>query len=277
MLKRLLKELEEYRIKPKKHLSQHFLIDKKVLTWIIEALNPHINDIVLEIGAGTGILTEEVAKRVRKVIAVEIDSKLVKLLREKFKQNSNIEIVEADILKIKIPPCDKIVSNVPYHISSQIIEKIVKEQKSSGWNKAVLTLQLEFARRLYAKPGTKEYSRITNLTQYYTIVKPYRVIPPRAFYPSPEVKSQIVIMKPKNTPPKVEDEDKFFHMVKILFTQKRKKALKVIRDKLGIRDHTTLAKIAEIVRDLRVYQLSLEQLIKVYNCCKESINQQYSL
>jgi len=214
-----LRMLKKHGIRPQKSLGQHFLVDPILIDVIIDSLELSKEDIVAEIGSGLGTLTLFLAEKCKKVVAIEIDRRLVNALHEVLKGYDNVEIMHADALTISIN-ADKITSNVPYSISSRLLEHLLKRCK---FKLAALTFQLEFARRLYASPGTRDYSRITILANYYSIVEKVLTIPPSSFLPSPKVYSQLVKILPREVPPfKVKDDEFFFRIVRELFTLRNK-------------------------------------------------------
>jgi len=226
--------LHAYRVYPKKRLGQHFMIDCALLKKMISYAEVNAQDVVLEVGAGLGFLTELLSQRCRKVVAVEVDSKLVQVLRELFRDKGNIELIEGDILKVAVPPFNKVVSTPPYSISSHVLFWLLEKHFES----AVLTFQKEFAERLTAPVGSKDYSRLTVTTYYRADVELLDYVPRTAFYPLPDVDSMVVRLKPKTKPPfRVKDEQAFFELVQAVFTQRNKKlrnAILVFLERRGI-------------------------------------------
>lgn len=174
-------------------------------------------DVVLEIGAGIGNLTEYLLDRADLVIAIEKDPLLMKILRERFFYKDNLVPVEGDALKVELPPFDKVVSSIPYSISSPITFRLLRR----SFEKAILTYQREFAERLVAQPGTRSYSRVSVATSYYAEARILELLPRSVFYPRPEVTSAIVELTPKEPPFKV-DEDLLFNLVRSIFIHRRK-------------------------------------------------------
>jgi 16S rRNA (adenine1518-N6/adenine1519-N6)-dimethyltransferase len=178
------------------------------------------NDVVLDIGAGFGFLTRFLAERCQKVLAVEADSKIAAALRELLKDLPNVVIIEGDVLKIKLPTFNKVVSIPPYNISTRLIQWLFKKPLDC----AVLILQKEFAQKLVAPIGSEDYGWLAVLTYYYFDVELLDVVPKNLFYPPPEVDSMIVLLKPKDPKPfNIKDEEGFKRLVQILFTQRNKK------------------------------------------------------
>jgi 16S rRNA (adenine1518-N6/adenine1519-N6)-dimethyltransferase len=211
--------LQRYEILPKKRLGQNFVIDNSLLQSLISYGNIDKEDTILEVGAGLGFLTRLLSFKCRRVIAVEIDSKLANVLRENLSKLSNIELIEGDVLTAKIPSFDKVVSAPPYSISSPLLFWLLRKP----FQLAVLAFQEEFARRLKADVGSKDYSRLTVATYYRADIELLDRISKSSFYPSPDVDSVIVRVKPKPAPFKVKDEKAFFELVQTVFTQRNKK------------------------------------------------------
>jgi len=196
------------------------MTDSALLQRMISYAEVNQRDVVLEVGAGLGFLTQLLFQRCKRVFAVEVDSKLVQVLRERFRGAKNVELIEGDILKVAIPPFNKVVSTPPYFISSHLLFWLLERPFDS----AVLTFQKEFAERLAASVGTKDYGRLTVTTYYRADVELLEYVPRTAFYPPPDVDSTVVRLKPKPMPPfRVKDEQAFFELVQAVFTQRNKK------------------------------------------------------
>ncbi len=189
---------------PNKALSQHFLIDKNVIKKIIREAHLSNNDVVLEIGAGRGELTFPIAEKVFHVFAVEKDKRLFYSLKNYIKQKNikNISIINNDILELnffKILPSIKhaykivVIGNIPYKISSPILNKLIKNRYII--KKSIIMLQLEFARRLIASPGNKEYGAITLIINYYANVRKLFEVSRNVFFPKPNVNSMVIEVK----------------------------------------------------------------------------------
>ncbi len=212
--------------------GQNFLINKEIAEREIRYANISKKDTVLEIGPGKGILTDILSKKAKKVIAIEIDKRLIKQLKEK--DYKNVDIINKDVLKLefsKIPKFNKIVSNLPYQISSPITFKILKY----NFDIAVLVYQKEFAERMIAKPKSKNYSRLSISVYYRSKCEYLETISKKFFKPRPKVDSAIIRLKPRKNPPfKIKDEETFFSFVGVLFSQRRKKIKTILRDKYNI-------------------------------------------
>lgn len=192
-------------------LGQHFMVDKNVLRKVVGYAHLDWNDTVLEIGAGEGALTEELRKKCR-VIAIEKDDKLFIKVKEKFPDH---KIINGDALKIEWPQFDKCVSNLPYSISKPFVLKLLQHD----FQVAVLVLQKEFAEKLAAKPGSKNYGVTSVCAQACCDIELLDKVPRNAFKPQPHVTSQIVRLKLKKTL----DRD-FLGFVTEVFQLRNKKA-----------------------------------------------------
>lgn len=205
----------------KQKLGQNFLIDKNVAEREIKYADITNNDIVLEIGPGKGILTKLLADSAKKVIAIEIDMSLINKLKKTIPKN--VELIHGDCLKIDfktLPKFNKIVSNLPFQISSPITFKFLEHNFKS----AVLIYQKEFADRMIAKAGSKDYSRLSVGIYYKTKCELLETIPKTSFRPQPKVDSCIIRLNPRKTPPfEVLNEIFFQGLTKNLFNNRRKK------------------------------------------------------
>jgi len=211
--------LRLYGFSPRKHLGQHFLVNPEVLNRLVSRASLDENDVVLEVGAGLGFITSILSSKCRKVVAVEVDSRLVKLLTEQFRRVQNVEVIEGDALKVSLPYFTKVVSAPPYSLSSPIIFRLLER----SFDVAVLILQKEFAERLAAPVGSKDYGRLTVTVYYRAEAELLDYVPRTNFYPPPDVDSMIVRLRPRSPPFRVEDEQLFFELIRTLFTQRNKK------------------------------------------------------
>lgn len=212
--------LEKYGIRLKKSMGQHFLADKNIVQKEVELAEIKPYETVLEIGPGAGFLTQELLKRAKKVVAVEMDRNLAAIMEKEFAKDAGIklEVLCEDALKADFPDFDKCVSNIPYDISAKIILKLGKYGKP-----AILIMQKEFAERLVAAAGSKNYSRISVMSQYYFDAKLLHIVSRNSFFPAPKVDSAIVRLMPKKGRAKafgIKNEDFFFNVVRALFQHK---------------------------------------------------------
>ncbi|HYA32630.1 MAG TPA: 16S rRNA (adenine(1518)-N(6)/adenine(1519)-N(6))-dimethyltransferase RsmA [Candidatus Bathyarchaeia archaeon] len=241
--------------------GQHFLIDEQIIENIVNYAEIKSTDTILEIGGGTGNLTRKLAELCYKLIVIEAD----RLLAEKLGSIPDIEVLHGDALRVEFPSFDKTVSNLPYQISSQITFKLLKHPFKCG----VLMYQKEFARRMVAAPGSRDYSRLTVCLSYNSKVKQLARVPKKAFNPRPKVDSVIVKLVPTQPRFHVLNEMFFQRFVSALFTQRRKTlkaALKVTGRLLNVR--TTEQLMAELDPHRlvqRPYELSPEEIATLSN------------
>lgn len=225
---------------------------------MIAYANLSVNDVVLEVGAGLGFLTRLLSPRAREVIAVEKDARLIPILRKQLSDLNNVNFIEGDVLTAEIPRFDMVVSTPPYSISSPLLFWLL----ARPFRLAVLAFQEEFARRLTAAVGSKDYSRLTVSTYYRADVELLDHVSKTQFYPPPDVDSTIVRLKHKPIPFKVRDEKTFFSLVQTVFTQRNKKLRNAIMPflrKRGVADEKARA-IADSLtfHDKRVRELAPE-------------------
>ncbi len=241
-----------------KKLGQHFLVDKNTVRNLVDFAEIRENETVLEIGPGYGSITGEILKKTKKVTAVEKDIELVKILKKKF---PSVNLIEGDALKVDFPEFDKCISNIPFSISPKITIKL-GESKKPGF----IIYQKEFAQRLVAEPGDKDYSRISIATQFYFMPILLKHVSKNCFYPKPKVDSAIVKLIPKKVRLNV-DKTLFFRTVKALFTHKNQKVWKSFvhsRNDFGL-EKKDAAEISGKLpfRDCKVVTLDLNKLAEI--------------
>ncbi|MGC8817020.1 MAG: 16S rRNA (adenine(1518)-N(6)/adenine(1519)-N(6))-dimethyltransferase RsmA [Candidatus Hadarchaeum sp.] len=213
MLKETRRTLREKEIWLKRRLGQNQVIDTSVLRKMVEYAELTKNDVVLEIGAGAGNLTAMLADVAGTVIAVERDKKLIDILGENLRGRTNVKIILGDVLRMELPIFNKIVSNLPFSISSEITFKLL----GLNFGLAVLMFQKEFAERLVAQPSSENYGRLTVNIYYRAKVELLDEVPPSAFFPPPKVSAAIVRLRPRQPPFAVKDEKLFSNVVRALF------------------------------------------------------------
>jgi 16S rRNA (adenine1518-N6/adenine1519-N6)-dimethyltransferase len=247
LLRRAKHLLRLYGFFPKKRLGQHFVVNSDILQRLVSHASLTEDDVVLEVGAGLGFLTQLLSSKCKKVVAVEVDPKLVSFLRKQLYGLQNVDLIEGDILKVSLPPFNKVVSAPPYSISSPLLFHLL--ERKFDW--AVLILQKEFAERLAASVGSKDYGRLTVTIYYRAKVELLDYVPRTIFYPPPDVDSMMVRLKPRDPPFHVEDETMFFELVRTLFTQRNRK----VRNGLisFLRKHEITGKEAVELADSMVY------------------------
>ena len=222
--------LKKYDFTFQKKFGQNFLIDTHVLEKIVDAADIGKEDLVLEIGPGIGTVTQYLCEAARQVIAVEIDRKLIKILKDTLSAYDNVEVINEDILKVDIAKLVeeknegkpiKVVSNLPYYITTPIIMTLL--EKRVPVTDMTLMMQEEVARRMQATPGNKDYGALSLAVQYYSVPYIAAFVPQNCFMPRPNVGSAVVNLKcHKNPPVEVMDEELMFKLIKASFAQRRK-------------------------------------------------------
>lgn len=211
-------------IRAKKSLGQNFLRDPHYLNKIADAAQVGAGDQVLEIGPGLGHLTRVLSQRALKVLAIEVDDRLIPQLRDEFGGVPNFELLHADALEYDYEALTgrwKVVANLPYYISTPIIQKLIVRREK--FISLTLMLQKEVAERIAAPPGGKDYGYLSVLVQYYAVPRMEFKVPPGAFTPSPRVDSIVITLILRDRPAvKVRDEAFFFRVIRAAFSQRRK-------------------------------------------------------
>jgi len=235
----------KYGFRPSPVLDQNFLIDKGVLERETKYAEIRKTDTVLEIGPGLGFLTELISKQAGKVIAVEKDKRLEKILSNELKQK-NIELIFEDCLKISFPKFDKIVSNIPYSISAPLTFKLL----DYDFEKAVLCYQKEFAEKMVAKPGSSDYGRLSVMIQYYFNAEIKEIVPKTCFHPQPKVDSAIGMLSKKN----MERDKKFDEFVREIFRYSSKNVGTAVK----------IAYQKELKDERKVFMLGILELKEIF-------------
>ena len=218
--------LKKYKVHPTKKRGQSFLKSQQVARNIVSAAGITKEDIILEVGGGLGILTKQLVQVGGHVHVIELDSGLVKALHDTFVDCENITIIEGDALKVPLPNVTKVVSNLPYSISSEITFRMLRELK---FEQAILMYQKEFAQRLQAIPGTSEYSRLSVNIGYQAEIEHLLDVPADKFYPVPAVDSVVVRLKQNLRVPRAKSDDVFFWMINGIFPYPNKHLRKAMR------------------------------------------------
>jgi 16S rRNA (adenine1518-N6/adenine1519-N6)-dimethyltransferase len=272
--------LGKYKIKPSKRFGQNFLTDDSVLEKIIAAADLSENDTVLEIGPGLGILTLALAKKVKKVVAVEKDETLIGVLNNelRIKNIKNVEIIQDDILKIsnvKIQMPNqaqssnyKIVANLPYYITSPVIRLFLEKNNKPGL--MVLMVQKEVAQRICSQLG--QMSILAVAVQFYAHPEIIAMVSKTSFYPEPKVDSAIIRIIPKKDLPKINTK-KFFELIRAGFSSKRKLLINNISEKIQIPKSKLQILFDQIKFDqkIRAENLSVESWLKIYENIEKDI------
>lgn len=271
--------MNKYNITANKSYGQNFLIDENVVSGIVEKAEVSKKDLVIEIGPGLGTLTSFLLDSAGKVVCIELDTNMLKILNDRFKLYSNFELINDDVLKVNLQELIsknsefenvKVVANLPYYITTPIIMKLLEEKLNL--TSITVMVQKEVAERLTEKPGGKNTGSITYSINYYTEPTTVLEVPKESFIPSPKVDSSVIKLDVLKEPKiKISDEATFFKVVKCAFLQKRKTLINSLSNS-GILNKENLENILnELGLDLRVRaeQLTLEQFgklsDKIYN------------
>mgnify|MGYP004508550191 FL=1 len=269
--------MKKYNIKANKSLGQNFLISQEVVNNIIKASEISEKDLVIEIGPGLGTLTKRLLEQAGKVICVELDTKMINILEERFFLYKNLEIINQDILKVDLKnkikqekekngfEKVKIVANLPYYITTPIIMKLLEEELDL--ESITVMIQKEVADRLTAIPGKKNTGAITYTVYYYTDSEEILEVPKDSFIPEPEVTSEVIKLNIRKTPivePK--NKEKMFKVIKCAFTQRRKTLLNSLVN-TNILDSKqqgiTMLNSLNINENIRPEELTIEQFKEI--------------
>jgi 16S rRNA (adenine1518-N6/adenine1519-N6)-dimethyltransferase len=249
-------------IRAKKSLGQNFLKDPHYLTKIVDAAQVGPEDRVLEIGPGLGHLTRVLAGRAKKVLALELDERLIPPLQQEFGALQNVEVLQGDALEYcyeTLPGRWKVVANLPYYISTPIIQKLLAH--ANKFTSLTLMLQKEVAVRIASPPGTKDYGYLSVLVQLYAEPRIEFMVPSGAFTPQPEVDSAVITLVTRTHPAvSVSDETYFVRVVKAAFSQRRKTLRNALKQ-LGLPVETMDKVLSKTGIDLgrRAETLSVEE------------------
>jgi len=283
----LLKEtrfiMDKYGIKANKSLGQNFLIDENIVNGIIETSDINECDLVIEIGPGLGTLTSKLLEKAGKVIAIELDKKVLNILNERFLLYKNFELINDDVLNVnlnelinknlteKITKC-KVVANLPYYITTPIIMKLLEEKLKL--ESITVMVQKEVAERLTATPGQKEAGSITYSIYYYTEPSIVLNVPRNCFIPSPEVDSSVISLKLLSSPRvKISNEKLFFDIIRASFSQKRKTLINTLVNNKIIDNKENAEKILNalcIDTQIRGEKLTLQDFANLSEKIKET-------
>lgn len=271
------KIMKKYNIKADKSLGQNFLIDDKAVQTIIDSSNITKEDLVIEIGPGLGTLTEGLLEKARKVVCIELDTRMIKILKDRFAHLENFQIINEDILKVNLHEIieqekasaniknAKIVANLPYYITTPIVMKLLEDKLDL--ESITVMVQKEVAQRLAAIPGTKYTGAITYGVHYYSEAEEIIEVPRTSFIPEPEVTSEVIklkIRKEKNV--NVKNIDLMFKIIKIAFSQRRKTLLNTLLNNNIIKSKEEGKQLLEklnLKENVRGEELSIEQYAKL--------------
>ncbi len=225
--------MKKYNISANKKLGQNFLVDRNVVEKIVESADISKSDIVIEIGPGLGTLTSYLLEKAGKVICIELDNRMIRILKDRFFIYNNFEIINEDVLKVDLNGLIKrekensninsvkIVANLPYYITTPIIMKLLEEKLDI--ESITVMIQKEVADRLTAKPGDRLSGAITYTVYYYAETEKVLTVPNDSFIPEPEVTSEVIKLEIRKEPAiKVKNEELLFKIIKQAFSQRRK-------------------------------------------------------
>lgn len=278
--------MKKYNISANKNLGQNFLVDEAVVEAIIEASEINKDDLVIEIGPGLGTLTNYLLQEAGKVIAVELDFNMVKILNERFALYNNFEIINEDILKLNLDDIIKkekkennlksvkVVANLPYYITTPIIMNLL--EKELNLNSITIMIQKEVAQRIVAHPGSKLSGAITYSVYYYSEPKSIKIVPNTSFIPAPKVDSEVIKLQIRKSP-KVEVKNKnlFFNLIKANFMQRRKTLVNALLNSNLFNSKEEIKEIlkeANINENIRGEKLSIEDFAKLANIISNKEN-----
>ena len=269
--------MKKYNIKANKNLGQNFLINEEVVKNIVGCSNIEKEDLVIEIGPGLGTLTKYLLEKAGKVICIELDTKMLQILEDRFSLYNNFELINNDVLKVDLKNIIekektegkiknvKIVANLPYYITTPIIMKLLEEELEL--ESITVMIQKEVADRLIAIPGQKNTGAITYSVYYYATSEGILEVPNNSFIPEPEVTSKVIKLNIRKEPVvKPQDTEKMFKIIKYAFMQKRKTLLnsltngKIFNDK---QQGIEILKSLHINENIRPEELTLEQFAKI--------------
>jgi 16S rRNA (adenine1518-N6/adenine1519-N6)-dimethyltransferase len=260
--------LRRHGVRAATSLGQRFLVDRSVLAAIVEAAELSPDDDVLEVGPGPGVLTAALAARVRTVTAVEVDPRMVALLEETLAEHKNVTVVRADALKVDLlgiaaRPITRIVANLPYQITTPLLERFLSDERRPPL--VVVLVQQEVARRMAATPqAARERGYLSVYTQSFAEPRIVRRVPARAFRPAPRVDSAVVALRTRARPafaPLLQDE--FLRLVSDAFRHRRKQLRSALRHEAGLDRERATAVLATagIAPERRPETLSLDEWV----------------
>mgnify|MGYP004557266275 CR=1 FL=1 len=268
--------MKKYNISANKDLGQNFLIDDNVIENIVESAEINKKDFVIEIGPGLGTLTSRLVEKAGKVIAIELDKKMLQILNDRFALYDNFSLINEDVLKVDLNNLIqqentqnytvKIVANLPYYITTPIVMKLLEEKLNI--DSITVMVQKEVADRLTETPGGKNTGAITYCVYYYAEPKEVLTVPNTSFVPEPKVDSEVIKLNIRKEPPvDLKDEKMFFKVVKASFMQRRKTLLNGLSNS-GIASKEKLKEILQelnLSENVRGESLSIEQFAKIAN------------
>ena len=270
--------LKKYNIRANKSLGQNFLVNQNVIDEIINGAHINKEDLIIEIGPGLGTLTKQLLEKAGKVICIELDERMVKILNDRFSLYENFEIINEDVLKVDLNQiiekenrrC-KIVANLPYYITTPIIMKLLENKLKM--ESITVMIQKEVADRLIATPGEKLSGAITHTVYYYCESEKILEVPPSSFIPEPEVTSEVIKLNLRKEPAvQTKNVNKMFSIIKAAFMQRRKTLLNSLTNGNIFSNKQQASEAFEklnINKNARAEELTIEQFAELANYTTE--------
>lgn len=274
------KIMKKFNIVANKRYGQNFLIDDNILEEIVNSADITKDDLVIEIGPGLGNLTEYILSRAKYAILVEIDLKMIKVLKDRFKDRKNYILINDDILKANIDKLVeeikskndlsfrsvKVVANLPYYITTPIIFKLLEDENSIS--DITVMVQKEVAQRMVAKPKSKDFGILTLMVDYFSNANIIVLVPNSSFIPEPGVMSAVINLK-KNRKYSVKNEKMFFELIHKAFAQRRKKMINSLSstnfNNMTKQELEDLFKRCNLDFNTRAEELTIEEFIELVN------------
>ena len=271
--------MKKYKIRANKALGQNFLINQQVVDNIVESSQITKEDLVIEIGPGLGTLTKELLERAGKVICIELDKKMIKILMDRFSLYENFEIIHGDVLQIRLNKIikeekekngfqsAKIVANLPYYITTPIIMKLLEDRLDL--ESITVMIQKEVADRLIAIPGERETGAITYSVYYYATAEGIMEVPNDSFIPEPEITSKVIKLTLRKEPPvEVKSRGVMFRIIKSAFMQRRKTLLNALTNTkvfMSKEEGLRILKELHLDENVRAEKLTLQDFAEITN------------
>lgn len=271
--------MKKYNIFANKNLGQNFLIDSSVVQAIIDTSEINKEDLIIEIGPGLGTLTNILLQKAGKVIAVELDKRMVQILNDRFDMYTNFEIINEDILKLNLNDIIikektnnkiknvKVVANLPYYITTPIIMNLLESQLNLY--SIIIMIQKEVADRIVANPGSKLSGAITYAVHYYSKPESIKIVPNSSFIPAPKVDSEVIKLQIRKNPEvNVENKALFFNIIKASFMQRRKTLANALLNSKLFQSKEEIKQLLEksnLDENIRGEKLSLQDFANLAN------------
>ncbi len=269
--------MKKYKIKANKSLGQNFLINEEVINNIVNCSQITENDMIIEIGPGLGTLTKRLLENAKKVLCVELDTKMIEILNDRFSENEKFEVINEDILKVDLNKIIKynkennniknvkIVANLPYYITTPIIMKLLEEKLDI--TSITVMIQKEVADRLIEIPGGKNTGAITHTVYYYCESEKIMEVPNSSFIPEPEVTSEVIKMNLRKNPAvSIENPKVMFMIIKSAFMQRRKTLLNALTNAkvfMSKEEGQKILKKLNLDENIRAEKLSLQDFANI--------------